>query len=447
MSRLSISWQAVRASFWFVPGLVVLASMAAALALVEFDGWKTQELAEWSPRLFGASANGSRAMLSAIATSMITVAGVVFSITIVALSLTATQYSPGVLRNFMRDRPTQWVLGVFLGIFAYCLIVLRTIRGSDAAPFIPSVAVLAGMVYAFIGIALLIYFIHHVAQSMQAAMILQRISDDSAAAIDHLFPESLGEDPPVHPGRWAVPLDWTPVESERSGYVITVDSERLMRIARDTGRVLRLTSAVGSFVASGSVVVDVGGSEPLEESLKRKLRGSVLLGLQRTTDQDAAFGFEQLVDVALKALSPGINDPTTACMCVDRLGDLLGRVACRRLPQANRFEDGQLRVIAPAPGFAELLTLSLRPVLHHLRGDMQVLDRIRGVLCMLEARTRDAGRRADVLAMVEELRRELQAVRPAERATEALRQLGDLERKLVTWSRPEGFSRELPPSP
>jgi uncharacterized membrane protein len=426
MNRLTIGWQALRASFWFVPGLVVLASMAAAVILIEFNGWKTQELSDWSPRLFGAGADGSRAMLSAIATSMITVAGVVFSITIVALSLTATQYSPRVLRNFMRDRPTQYVLGVFLGIFAYCLIVLRTIRADDDSPFIPSLAVLGGMIYAFMGIALLIFFIHHVAQSMQAGSILQRISDDTVAAIDHLFPDELGKPASEECGTQPVPAHWTAVQAGASGYVISIDNDGLMRIARETGRVLRLSSRVGAFVAAGSVFVEASGTEALDDACQGELRRMVVTGPQRTTEQDAAFGLQQLVDVALKALSPGINDPTTACMCVDRLGDMLARLASRRLPEPQRVADGKLRVIAPAPDFGELLTMSLRPVLHHSRGDLQVLARVTVALDTVQARTRDARRRSDLRAVVQELQRELLAVRPNERATAELIALGPL---------------------
>ena len=226
-SRLRL-WSKLRASFWFTPTLIVLASMVAAMVLVEVDSWQSAELAQWSPRLFGAGADGSRAMLSAIATSMVTVAGVVFSITIVTLSLTSTQYSPRVLRNFMRDAPTQVVLGVFVGVFAYCLVVLRTIRGGDEGAFIPSLSVLAGMGYAFVGIAVLIFFIHHVARSIQASAILARIAADTAAAIDQLFPQELAGAPPEADGDRTLPGCWQEVRAQRSGYVVTVDSEGLL---------------------------------------------------------------------------------------------------------------------------------------------------------------------------------------------------------------------------
>lgn len=171
MSWLQALWIRLRSSLWFAPSLIVAASLVLAAALVEVQGSGSDELAEEWPRLLGASADGSREMLSAVATSMITVAGVVFSITVVALSLASSQYSPRILRHFMRDRTTQLVVGVFMGIFAYCLVVLRTIRGSDEFTFIPSIAVVGGMAYVLVAIGFLIYFIHHVANSIQASAI------------------------------------------------------------------------------------------------------------------------------------------------------------------------------------------------------------------------------------------------------------------------------------
>lgn len=196
-SDLHLLAERLKASFWFVPALVVVVSMALGMVLVAVDSRQGMDLGGWSPRLFGAGADGSRAMLSAIATSMITVAGVVFSITMVTLSLTSTQYSPRVLRNFMRDRPTQVVLGIFVGIFAYCLVVLRTIRGGDEGAFIPSLSVLGGMAYALVGIGTLIFFIHHVAMSIQAASIVQRIASDTESALDQVFPRQA--DGAAHP--------------------------------------------------------------------------------------------------------------------------------------------------------------------------------------------------------------------------------------------------------
>lgn len=425
MNRLLAGWHHLRASFWFTPALIAVFSMAAAVTLVEIDAWKTAELAQWSPRLFGAGADGSRAMLSAIATSMITVAGVVFSITIVTLSLTSTQYSPRVLRNFMRDGPTQVVLGVFVGIFCYCLIVLRTIRGPDDGDFIPSLAVLGGMAYALCGIALLIYFIHHVAQSIQASSILARIAADTTSAIDHLFPEKLGDASDPQAAAQALPERWSWVRSGQTGYVVNVDGERLMDMAQETGHVFFLRAGVGDFVAQGAPLIGIDGHTEISDEQEGTLLGCLVLDRQRTVDQDPAFGLQQLVDVAVKALSPGINDPTTACMCVDQLGALLARLASRRMPPPYRMKDGRLRVVAPAPDFASLLSLGLGTIVHHSRGDLQVLDRILRSMQVIRGAALTPRRSQEMAPLVEDLRLELHGITPAARASPLLRRLRD----------------------
>lgn len=376
MNRAQALWLRLRSSLWFLPAVVIAVSLATAASLVQWE-WVDDRLVQRWPRVFGASAAGSREMLSAIATAMITVAGVVFSITIVALSLAASQYSPRVLRNFMRDRPTQWVFGVFVGNFSYCILVLRTIRGDDAATqFIPSMAVLGAMIYALVAVASLIYFIHHVADSIQASSIVARIAADATGAIDHLFPQQVGipASAKTAAARPSVPSEWTPVTSRREGYLLAVDTDRLLALAAAQGRVLRLQPMVGGFIASNSPVIHASGHAPVSDDLADELQASLAIGRQCTVEQDAAFGFQQLVDIAVKALSPGINDPATACLCVDRLGSLLARLAGRCIPDSHRLEGGQLRLIAPAPDFRAFVLLAFLPLVRYGRGHTEVLN-------------------------------------------------------------------------
>ncbi|TFY96545.1 DUF2254 domain-containing protein [Ramlibacter rhizophilus] len=430
MTRLRAFWNRLQASFWFVPALVVAASVLAAVGLVQVEDTTKFKLAQWSPRLFGASADGSRAMLSAVATSMITVAGVVFSITIVTLSLTSTQYSPRVLRNFMRDRTTQMVLGIFVGIFAYCLAVLRTIRGPDDGDFVPSLAALGGLLYALVGIAMLIYFIHHVAQSIQSTSIMARVSNATAEAIDTLFPQELGHSPEPVPVDRRIPTEWVEVKADCSGYLAQVDSEGLMKYARECGRTVRLCAQVGEFVASGAPLVAVSGHAALPEKEQKHLRGTARLEEMRTIEQDAAFGLTQLVDVAVRALSPGMNDLATACMCVDRLGALLAQLAARSIPSPLRYEGQDLRVIAPAPDFGDLLSLSFEPVIRQCRGQVMVLSRLVTALETVTAATSSPQRRAAMRPVLRELRAEIQLNAPRPRIAELKRRLRALETRL-----------------
>lgn len=253
LSWLRALWQLLHGRLWFVPAVVVSACIALALLLIEAHGWGDVNLAQRWPRLFGAGSDGARSMLTAIATSMATVAGVVFSVTIVALSLASTQYSPRVLGNFMNDRPTQFVPGVFVGVFAYCLVVLRTVRGHDSGEaFLPSYAVLGGVVLALFGVAMLIYFIHHVAASIQASSIVERIANDTADAIDALFPQPIGAavaEPPPRADERFEPR-WV-LTARRTGYLVGVDDDGLLEFAVQHDCEVHLARRIGDFVIEG----------------------------------------------------------------------------------------------------------------------------------------------------------------------------------------------------
>lgn len=419
MGRLLALWQDLRSSLWFVPSLIVLSAMALAAGLVELDSALGREaLAGW-PRLFGAGAAGSRGMLTAIATSMITVSGVAFSITVVTLSLASAQYSSRVLRNFMSDRGNQVVLGVFLGVFAYCLVVLRTIRGGDEGAFVPSLAVLTAVVLALAAVGLLIYFIHHVALSVQAAHILHAVAQETAAAIDRLFPKGMGEaaEPEHAPAAPEVARAWCPVPARRTGFVKRVDEEGLVRWAADRAAVVRMEAGIGEFVAEGAPLVSVASAGGAEAGAEAELNALFDLGRQRTVEQDAAFGFRQAVDVALKALSPGVNDVTTAILAVDYLAALLARLASRRLPSPLRLEGGALRVIARRPDFAAFVALAFDEVRRSAGGNVRVFEHLLAGLGRAGAAAsppRRAALLAQALAVREEVGRQVPA--PADRA-------------------------------
>ena len=195
MNKIRRLWSNLQASFWLVPSLIVAVSIVFAVALIEVDsGGSELWLARW-PRIFGAGVEGARGMLSTIAGSMMTVVGVTFSMILVVLALASSQYTSRILRNFMRSRITQVVLGIFAGIFTYSLIVLRTIRGGDEGAFVPSLALFFGFVLALGGVVALMFFIHHIASSIQASSIIASVAQDTIAAIDRLFPETLGQGP------------------------------------------------------------------------------------------------------------------------------------------------------------------------------------------------------------------------------------------------------------
>ncbi len=404
LSHVQHIWSEVRASLWFVPSVLVAAAAAAALVLVEVDvrAGKAPELEV--PWLFGAGADGARGMLGAIATSMITVAGVAFSITIVTLSLAATQYSSRVLRSFMRDRANQVVLGVFVGVFAYCLLVLRTIRGGDEGEFVPALAVSGAVVLAFVGIGFLIFFIHHVAGAIQASQIVAAVTAETLVAVDRLFPEPIGQGGDADPDEAECERAWTSVAARGTGYVQHIDVEALLGVTREHDLVLRMERGVGEFVVEGLPLVSVAAAQALDDAVPDQIAAAYLIGRQRSIDQDAAFGIRQLVDVALKALSPGINDTTTAVVCVDYLTAILVRVAGREVPARWRYDDGVLRVIARGPGFAELLGEAFDEIRRAADGNLTVLARLVDALATLAAVTGDPRRRRALRERVDSVR-------------------------------------------
>jgi uncharacterized membrane protein len=380
MGKILQLWTDLRSSLWLVPTILVIASILLAVGLIELDQVMDVGLREKYPRLFAAEAEGARAMLSAIAGSMITVTGVVFSITIVALTLASTQYTSRILRTFMRDRANQIVLGVFLGIFSYCLIVLRTLSGGNNGQFIPSMAVLAAVVLALVGIGFLIFFIHHIAATIQASEIISSITDETLEAIDNFFPDEIGEDSEDNEDDREVAEPhkaiWHVVPSLSRGYIQKIATDSLLEFARNKGTIVKMEKEIGEFVAKGRPLAYLSlEAEPDKETVK-KLNAVYAIGSYRTVDQDPAFGIRQLVDIALKALSPGINDTSTAIICIDHLSAILQRAACRRIESKYRYEDGELRVIAKGLTFQSLLRQSYSQILENGEGNAAVIERM-----------------------------------------------------------------------
>lgn len=406
MTRFRLWWNSLLYTLWFVPALMVVGGAALAMVLVFVSGYVDDEaLARW-PRLFGASAGSSRDMLATIAGSIITVAGVTFSITMITVTQASTQYTPRILRNFMRDRPSQVTLGGLAGVFTYCLVVLRTIRGGDESTFVPALAVLAGFILAAVSVGLLIYFVHHTASSLQASSIIGRVADDTNKAIDRLFPSDVGDAAHEHEMPVASHLldtyEWTPVPSPSSGYVQTVDPAALLEAAGRLDAVIRVERAIGQFVIEGGVLANVATRNGTPADFGSvDIRSAFTVGSFRTVEQDPDYGIHQLSDIAVKALSPSINDPTTALTCVDYLAAALSRAATRRGESPWRQEEGELRVIVHGPTFRSLVDTAFDEIRRYAEGNAAVLNRLLDALASLERRTREPGRRRHLLQHVE----------------------------------------------
>lgn len=429
MNGLKHLWSSLRASFWFVPTLLVALSIALALALTEADSTgNAQWQARW-PRLFGANAAGARGMLSTIAGSMMTVVGITFSMTLVTLALASSQYTSRILRNFMRDRVTQVVLGIFAGIFTYSLIVLRTIRGGDEGGFVPSLAVSFGVVLAIGGIGALIFFIHHIASSIQASSIIASVADETMVAVDRLFPGKLGQAPvgdDEDQSSLTLPeRNWQAVPAQGNGYIQRVDHAALLRVAREHKTIVRMERGIGEFVVRNTPLASLALDDPPERKIVAALQAAYSIDRHRTLQQDCAFGIRQIVDMALRALSPSVNDTTTSVMCVDYLTAILGQLASRIIPPSHRYEEGELRVIASGPTFAGLAAASFDQIRGGARGNVAILLRMLAALQAIASLTESPDRRQ---TLQEHLQRIAEV---AERTIEAPCDRAKFERRLA----------------
>ncbi len=336
-----------------------MARLAAVLALlvVVLDKAFANDLLERLGWVYSGGAEGASQLLSTVAGSMIAIAGTVFSMTLVVLSLASSQLGPRLLRNFMRDTANQVVLGTFVATFVYCLLVLRTIRRADELAFVPHLAVSICVLLAVVSIGVLIYFIHHVSVSVQADEVVAKVGRELEEGIDRLFPGQLGKaqaDILHAQGETDLPESFArearPICAFEDGYLRLIDADVLMALAAEEDLLIRVEHRPGNYLVKGRAMVMVWPGDGVSKSVFEKINAAFVFGNQRTGTQDVEFSVQQLVEIALRALSPGINDPFTAIACVDRLGSALCRLARRDMPSAHRFdEQGRLRLVAFGP--------------------------------------------------------------------------------------------------
>lgn len=387
MSRIRLWLDALRTSLWFIPTLVVLGSMVLAYGLLAVDAalpvgwWKP---IGWLHPVMDVRIRGASAMLQLIGGSIITITGVVFSITIAAVTLAAGQYTSRVLRNFIRDRANQAVLGGFLGIFVYCVLVLRSLSGASPEDHAPAVALLMALLLAFVGVGTLIFFIHHIVRGLQATSVIAAIAREALQSVDRHFPDRLK--PSEHSGvssRRPEGGHRAHVHAHRNGYITGIDFDALAGQAEECDGLVRVRRRPGMFVSEGEVLADFQTPEAVDEERVRALRGAWSFATMRTLENDPGYGLRQLVDVALKALSPGVNETTTGVMCVNWLGVVLQRMAGRRFPPRFRSRGDCIRVVTYAPGMGDFIALAFDQIRQNAFGNAAVLYRQLEVLLAL----------------------------------------------------------------
>lgn len=397
-TRLALIWAEVRDSLWFVPTVCTVAAVALALTVVRLDrSWDAA--GALGGVLFSGGAEGARGVLSAIVGSLITVTGVIFSVTIVALQLASSQFTPRVMHGFMADRANQVVLGIFIGTFTYAVMVLRSVTsaGEGEPAFVPEVGVTLAIVLVLVSIAALIYFIDHAARSIQVSVILAREAAHTLQRVDRLFPREVGapEERPILHRAPTAPAGI--VLAERAGYLLAVHADALFALAESHHLTVRMEPSIGAFIMPGEALASVWPATSLDEDVMDAVGDAFVIGEERTPEQDAELGIVVIADMAVRALSPGINDPTTAMLCVDRLAEILARLGSAPEPVAARLsQSGEVRFFARSTSFARALGLAFDQIRHYGGGNPTIAIKLIDTCRRLGTLVRASGR--DVLA-------------------------------------------------
>ena len=370
----------IRVGFLIRPLLIALIIGAVGMYLSEFEELHPH-IRDFIPTvLFPTTEDPAVAqlILSSIATAMMTVVSIVFAILLMTLTLASTQFSPRIIISFVRDNVTQQTLGIFLGTFLYCLGALPAARNLPAK-FCPVVTVFGAMVMAFLCVTWLLFFIIHISRAVSVTHLVDRIARETEDMIKQTLPEMRGEGEGVQKTVSPAHVDAAgmPILSDTSGYILSINNERLFTLAKTHDLSIAVTRRIGHFVPAGIPILGISGKGKVTPELDKSLRKAFNIGTIRTLDADIEFGILQIVDIALKAVSPAINDPSTAINCIDQLSSILIQFAMHKEPQTEfYYPEGTLRVSIPWLGFDRILESAFEQVRLYAQADVAVSLRL-----------------------------------------------------------------------
>ena len=424
----------VRSQLWPLPVLGVVVAVLAGVLIPELDTRLDDQLPRWfSAALFGGDAGAARTLLDAIASSLITVTSLTFSLTVVTLQLASSQFSPRLLRTFASDVFVQATLAIFLATFTYALTVLRAVRSGDdrGSDFVPRISVTVAFLLAIASVLGLVLFLAHLVRQIRVETMLRDVHQDAIVTV-HKATRPIQN---AEPSRQlpTAPTDADEVTGASSGFLTSIDGPGLCAAATEADAHLIIWSHPGSSVIEGVPIgVTWSAHGPLAQDRLSRMQNSIArcikVGHERTAAQDVSYGLRQLTDVANKALSPGINDPTTAIHALGHISALLCQLADRDLGPVTLCDgDGLVRVVLRRPGFADLLDVAISQPRRYGSSDAQVMarlfrlleevawrsDDVRSVSLQLDRLVTTVGRSdldATEVAELEQLRRRVEAV-------------------------------------
>src|SRR5271170_730192 len=377
---------------FLVRPLIIALALGCAGALLSWLEEQFPVASAWVPTaVFPSHADPqvAQVILAGIAASMMTVVSIVFAILLMTLTLASMQFSPRIIVSFSKDRVTQWTLGVFLGTFSYCMAALPAAR-SLPHPFAPVGTVLGAMMLAITCVGWLLFFIHHISQAISVNHIVDKIAKETEGVIDELMPSPRGLDHLKHAEALRPNASEVAISSEEPGYIRFVDTQRLVALAKQYHVCIRVLRHVGHFVPVGIPLMMVSKGNRLPAEGIARLRAAFDFGPTRTLQQDVEFGVLQIVDIALKAISPAVNDPTTAITCVDQLSRILIRFASRQPPDELLCDPpGVPRASVTWINFDRLLEAAFEQIRMYSKADVAVSLRLLRALADIAASTSD----------------------------------------------------------
>lgn len=385
---------AIRSQLWPLPVVAVAVAFAAGFLLPQFDAHVDASVPSWlTGVLFGGDADAGRTVLDAVSSSLITVTSLTFSLTVVTLQLASSQFSPRLLRTFTSDVFVQATLGLFLATFTYSLTVLRSVRsgGDSAVPFIPRISITVSFVLAVASVVGLVVFLAHLARQIRVETMLRDVHEDASSTVRTVF--GRGDAEPAHPAP-KIPEQTEVLTAGASGFLVRIDQEDILAAAQDAEAVVVITAYPGSSLIEGTPMgrawpTDGVLTEEVLETLGRRVSDAMTVGYERTTAQDIGYGLRQLTDVTNKALSPGINDPTTAIHALGHISALLCEIADHDLrPMVLADQQGRPRVVLQRPDLAEMVDTAITQPRRYGASDPQVMVRLFDLLAELAWRSR-----------------------------------------------------------
>ncbi len=384
-TRIIHFFEVLSSNFWAIPLLLLISGAGLAFLNIYLD--KTLyarhiELPELY--LYFNNALNIRTLLSVCATSILGVAGVSFSITIASLTLASQQFGPRLLRNFMSDKFNQLVLGCFIGTFLYCILMLQFTGSMDIDKTTPFFSMMSLLAIIILNLLLLVFFIHHIAVAIQAETVISEVNNELVTQMNCTFPNKAEKN--SQPIQFEIPDDLNnkfeqkgeEIYSTKSGYLQAIDTDNLIKCAIDNDCAIKVMIKPGDFILTNSIIAYGLMSDEVDD-IEKDINAHLLIGNVATSEQDPEFAIRQLVEVAVRALSPGINDPFTAISCIKKLGENIAFLMSRQFPTKYHVDDsGQLRVELKRFTFSGIVGTSFDLVRQHGQDDVAV------VICLLQ---------------------------------------------------------------